>query len=465
MRKQRGTFLVIMALVLLLLVAIGALVLDLGRVFVVRSEMQNAADAAALAAAMELDGRPLARTRAESAARDLLQHGSKFARRQELLAENLAVEFHCAISSTSDPADISGHCTNPYVDGRAAAANDLETRYVRVTLDAAGAAAAGAYTLDLWFLPVLRMVLPEPVSRALLRAEATAGRTYFICDYPPTMMCNPFEPSGDAFRDRIEPGQQIELKQQGAAWAPGNFAFLEPDVESGGGAPDVADYLADQARTGCSPPTVRTKTGAMTQKTAAAINTRLDVYGPPAPFNRPTAYQEFPPAANVIDYPRDLTWRVEDVRFGNGDWDRNAYFTTFHDWQGHVRPSGWSTMTRWQAYSWEIESGLLPSRSPLQVTDDPTYDGIPLAAHLYTGEYPPPRSDAARRVLFVAIIDCIAQGVGGATTVTLGPHEGFAKLFLTEHVNPPPDASIFVEFIKWADETEAEYHIDVQLYD
>ena len=46
-----------------------------------------------------------------------------------------------------------------------------------------------------------------------------------------------------------------------------------------------------------------------TTQTAAAINTRLDVYGPPAPFNRPTAYQEFPPAANVIDYPRDLTWR------------------------------------------------------------------------------------------------------------------------------------------------------------
>lgn len=463
MRRQRGTFLVIIALVLLLLVGIGALVLDLGRVFVVRSEMQNAADAAALAGAMELDGRPLARARAEAAARELLQHGSKFAEQHELLGDSIAVDFSCAIGSTADPADIGGHCANPYVDGRAPAATDRETRYVRVTLDAD--AAAGAYSLQLWFLPVLRMVLPETTRRALLRADATAGRTWFMCDYPPTMMCNPFEPSGTAFRDRATAGQQIELKQQGEAWAPGNFAFLEPDVEAGGGAPDVADYLADQGRTGCSPPTIRTKTGAMTNKTAAAINTRLDLYRPPAPFNRPGAYREFPPAPVVIDYPRDRTWRADDARFGNGDWDRAAYFATFHDWQGHVRPAGWATMTRYQVHGWEIASNLLPSKAPLKVTDDPTYDGIPVAGHLHTGSYPPPLSDGARRVLFVAVVDCLAQGVGGATDVTLGPSEGFAKLFLTEHVNPPPDASIFVEFIKWADETDSEYHLDVQLYD
>lgn len=464
MRKQSGTFLVIMAVILLLLVAVGALALDLGRVYVVRSEMQNAADAAALAAAMELDGRPLARTRAESAARALLQHDSRFAADQELLEGNLAIEFHCAIGATADPPDAEAWCVEDYVDGRIAATTDLETRYARVTLDA-DAAGEGAYTLDLWFLPVLRMVLPEATRRALLRAEATAGRTWFICDYPPTMMCNPFEPGGDAFRDVVQPGQQIQLKQQGTTWAPGNFAFLEPDVEAGGGAGDVADYLADQGRTGCSPPTVRTKTGAMTQKTASALNTRFDVYGPPAPFNKATAYQTFPPAPVVVDYPRDQTWSPTDARIGNGDWPRAAYFATYHDWQGHVRPASWATMTRYEAHLWEIESGLLPSRAPLRDTDDPTYDGIPTAGHLHLGEYPPPVSDAKRRVLFVAVIDCLAQDVGGASDVTLGPTEGFAKLFITEHVNPPPDAAIFVEFIKWADETEAEYHIDVQLYD
>lgn len=462
-QRERGSFLVIMAIMLVLLIAIGALALDLGRVFVLRNEMQNAADAAALAAAMELDGRDGARARAEAAARQLLEHDSRFAEERELLAAHPTVEFFCAISSVADPEDIAGHCATPYVDRRAPAASDRETRYVRVAL--VPAAEGGAYALQAWFLPVLRVVMPEPRRRALLEADAVAGRSWFMCDYPPTMLCNPFEVTGAAFRDEIEPGQQIELKQQGESWAPGNFAFLEPDLEAGGGAPDVSEYLADQARTGCTPPTVRTKTGAMTNKTAAALNTRFDMYGPPAPFNRGDAYRDWPPAPDVIDFPRDRTWRSTDARFGLGDWDREGYYATYHDWQGHVRPAGWATASRWQTYLWEVGSGLLPSRAPLANSDDPAYDGIPAAGHLYTGSYPPPRSTAERRVLFVAVIDCRAQDLGGATTATLGPREGFAKLFMTEHVERPPDASIFVEFISWADETDAEYHVDVQLYE
>lgn len=65
--RQRGAAAVLVALSLIALVGMVGIVVDLGRLFVMRSELQNAADACALAAARELDGDPTALTRAENA--------------------------------------------------------------------------------------------------------------------------------------------------------------------------------------------------------------------------------------------------------------------------------------------------------------------------------------------------------------------------------------------------------------
>jgi len=65
--RQRGAAAVLVALSLVVLVGMVGIVVDLGRLFVMRSELQNAADACALAAARELDGDPTALTRAENA--------------------------------------------------------------------------------------------------------------------------------------------------------------------------------------------------------------------------------------------------------------------------------------------------------------------------------------------------------------------------------------------------------------
>lgn len=54
--RQHGAVAVLVALFLLALLGFGALALDLGRVFVVRNQLQNAADAAALAGAGVLSG-------------------------------------------------------------------------------------------------------------------------------------------------------------------------------------------------------------------------------------------------------------------------------------------------------------------------------------------------------------------------------------------------------------------------
>src|SRR5690606_12662606 len=172
-------------------------------------------------------------------------------------------------------------------------------------------------------------------------------------------------------------------------------------------------------------------------------------YSNPAPFNRPDAPDNWPPAPNVIDYPRDQSWQAVDNRFGNGDWDRAGYFATYHDWQGHTRPPSWFEMTRWQVYNWEISSGLLPSKAPLKSTTDTTYDGIPDPSHLYTGSFPPAPSDPDRRTFHIAVVNCSAHSLSGRQTLSLVSPDGFAKVFLTEHVDRPPNADIYVEYVEW----------------
>src|SRR5258705_11156599 len=55
-RNERGSIVIMTALSMLLLLLMVGLCLDVSRIYVVRAELQNAADAAALTAAKELNG-------------------------------------------------------------------------------------------------------------------------------------------------------------------------------------------------------------------------------------------------------------------------------------------------------------------------------------------------------------------------------------------------------------------------
>ncbi len=63
-RQQRGAVAIVMSLFLVVVVGVLALVVDLGHLYVTKTELQNAADAAALAGAAELDGSAAGVTRA-----------------------------------------------------------------------------------------------------------------------------------------------------------------------------------------------------------------------------------------------------------------------------------------------------------------------------------------------------------------------------------------------------------------
>jgi len=55
-RRQRGFVLIATCIALVILMAVAALGIDLGRMYLIRSELQSFADAAALSAALRLDG-------------------------------------------------------------------------------------------------------------------------------------------------------------------------------------------------------------------------------------------------------------------------------------------------------------------------------------------------------------------------------------------------------------------------
>ncbi|HEX9802686.1 MAG TPA: pilus assembly protein TadG-related protein, partial [Gammaproteobacteria bacterium] len=220
---QHGYVLVMLVLVLVVLLGIAALALDLGRLYVLRTEMQNAVDAAALAAAAELNAQEGALTRAEAAGRGLIQSDSHFAAADDkaLLGEgdDIGFEFFTSIAPKTP--------TTNYADAH----------YVRVTLDPAldEDGESGRYGIDLFFLPVLN-VLNIPTQRFVeLTASALAGRHFYMCNYPPMMICDPLEAEG-GLKENMDAGQQIVLKKQGggSTWGIGMFGFLYPvDPETG----------------------------------------------------------------------------------------------------------------------------------------------------------------------------------------------------------------------------------------
>jgi hypothetical protein len=458
--RSRGAYLVLMAVLVIVVIAIAALVLDLGRVLVLRSDMQAAADASALAAAMELDGRADAVDRARAAARNLLSHDGRFARLSDLLGDgglpDEAITFFCAIGAANDidptAPGFSTFCGGGQVEpGKFGIASPQEAHYVRVRLDSVMATEQGRYTTDLIFLPVLRAFGGDTMLWVGLNAEALAGRNYFVCNYPPMAICDPFEGSGTRFRDRMTVGGHIELKQQGSnQWSSGNFGFLE--TRSGGpGAAAVSDYLADANLTGCEPPRITTQTGGMTNKMKDAVNTRFDQYGSAGGFT----FRDSPPAPNVMGYPLDATTDMLDNRFGRGDWDFDGYWAAQHP--SSVKPNAWSNLnrpSRWEVYNWEIAN----NRIPLAGQPDPS--------HLYTGDYPPPVSNPERRMLEVAVVSCDAAGLtGGKKSSVVFPPDGFARIFLVKPADGPPSATIHGEYVGWSGRGDSNYHVDVRLYE
>jgi hypothetical protein len=255
----------------------GAVAVDFGRAAVLRTQMQNAADARAMAAAAQLDGRDGARDRATTVAKELMDSVSAIAANKRDLKIQNPVFY------------------SQYTPSKILATTDQDAHIVEVTLE--------ARSVDYFFSPILKFVgAGTPLETQTLITQAAAQPQPFICHAPPLMICDYGDQGGGVhddvadLRNIAHAGKQVRLKEQGAGgtWAPGNFGLLAlPDGSSG--ASDLEAALAALSPEDCYSLDVTTATGSKTEKIVSAVNSRFDITGNPWPY----------PAYNVIAYPRD----------------------------------------------------------------------------------------------------------------------------------------------------------------
>lgn len=401
LRNVDGAVAPIVALSLTALIAAGGIAFDYARLASMDTELQDAADQAALAAASQLDGQSGACARAAAAASSLLTNQTRFADDSGGLA--VAVPTGSVTSCTGN------------------GSIQFYQWWVQTT-DTAGPAATGdsnAKVVVVSVTPRHAVYALTPIVAAFrsgdVHAQAVASLSSAICKMPPVMICNPDESVGNtSFNPSSYIGKGLRLTAVGngsGTWAPGNFGWL--DSQTGvNGAPDLREGLGWNTPAGDCAPTngVNTKPGA-TVTVMDALNTRFDIFdsntscpsgGTCSPSinsvkdvvraknangsnacklqnqgwhldtsgsgyygqSVPTTAADLPTTTtpSTMGDPRDECHAVSsagncaDGRVGSGVWDRNAYFRTNYKRANGTYWTGGTGVGTWQG-----NTGLSPS--------------------------------------------------------------------------------------------------------
>ena len=433
---------------ILAVIGIGgaALAVDFGRAAVLRTQMQDRADAGAMAAAVYLDFKPGAMARAEDVARNAIQQFSN-------LSGNGSELRVAAVNFFSDYT-----ATPPVV-----ATGDDDARYLQVVLE--------SRRIDYFFQPILAFMSGGGTSSQELNSYAVAASDPFICKVPPLMMCNPAEadPTLDLALE-ANVGRQFVLKPppSGGAWVPGNFALLET-ASGAAGAAAIAAAIAAVNAPDCYTLDVTTATGVKAVQIADALNARFDINSYPDP------------APNVMAYPQDDVIAADPtLDVGDGVWDDVTYWD---EKQGNSPvPLDLANASRYQTYLFELDETfarngkltLMPPPDPLPagyVLVDPPAPKIPKAADPAKDKNPwfdgipsqtPASNGYKRRLLQIAVLNCVAEGIKGSGTY---PSNGnYVEMFITEPAQEPPDMKVFGELAgTLTPATAPDFHANVQL--
>lgn len=425
--SNSGGVLIYLAFGLPMLLGVMALSIDLGRAFILNTELKDFSDAAALAGAAELDGRDGARVAAESAARTGLQGTLVNIQAFATDGDGAGIVVDDVVFLKNLPADGTDFVVAD------TATTDAEARFV--------------------FVSVVNRDVRSGLSRALgaipdfdTGAKSIAGFTAVNCRIPAMFMCNPLEdptmpldgpdgspvagcPQGGAtgyprtganLNEACLRGRQMLSKQGGGAgsYVPGNFGLL--DCPTGAqGTNCVAPFIASAEPGFCVTNRANLRTGGAVGPVRTAINTRFDMYENPFfggagvksnPLYRPglnvvkghratdvcktpkyTNGNPPPTQSEVMGYPRDLCFREDNCtgsgkRWGNWGWQDHTnpgldddegeqYLNTNHPsittpitpgaTLGPETTVPWNEpMTRYELYRYEIAAAAIPNNVP-----------------------------------------------------------------------------------------------------
>jgi Flp pilus assembly protein TadG len=478
LRDQGGSIVIYTGAFMTIGIGGAALSIDIGRIVLLKTQMQNRADAGALAGAAQLDAQKGAIARAD------------------YIIEEAMVAYTTAAADQGELTTFDAFYYAPdedYITRGAETADDAAARFVEVIMD--------RRTLSFFYGAALNIMTGQSVSSFTeLDARAVAMSDPFICKVQPMMICNPLEAVGET-PDNSYAGRSITLKQGqhgGGAWVAGNFGLLDLPTDgsySGGGAVAVYQALAAEEPSGCYGYNIVTAPGSMTMNVANGLNERFGGY--PVVGDSTVV-----PAPNVIAFENDEVMRDGSAVYdptliiGDGVWDIAAYWALNHS--GVPMPAVLSDATRYQVYL--FEQGVVywkgKGKKTTQVATEPAdaaanWDKIdsatdyPLAGVIPTnaaapddvwtdGEPPggqtvsPSTVDVKaegyeRRTLRVNILNCIAEDVKG--TGDYGSGGNFLEIFLTRPADGPSGgAAIYGEFIRKLDPLiSLEFHGNVRL--
>jgi Flp pilus assembly protein TadG len=455
-REEDGAIVVMVVIGVALFIGIGGLAIDIGRLYNLHTQLQAYADHVSLAAAAELDGEAGAIERAARAAFGDAALAAPIAYQASFVFGNANLStaqltFLSRLGTDPGPAGDQELCTIT-ADGTSdcTAAHSNAARFVRAVVE--------PRTVRFFMLPIMRMFDQPVLAQATTEAVAVAGFTRQVCNFPPLMICNPYEnpnpPYGGDFTPII--GQQILAKGKGPGtqWAPGDFGLLQAAANSGqpycsgGGANRIRCVMAlVEPNTQCVGGTVDIMPG-QAVSVHEGLNVRFDMWNPPISSERtnpafaPSANvtkgarwtgnnpnqcqfpQHFDPAqAQLMGLPRDSCFgNGSCARFGNAEWDRDAYWAANHEPLGRPKPAGYQTMTRYDVYRYELDNSWVPN-----LWGAGGENGNPQCAPSSINN---PIRD--RRTLIAAVINCREHGIQGSATNV--PVLAFAQMFFTEPV-------------------------------
>jgi Flp pilus assembly protein TadG len=448
-RDQRGVILPYVTLMLVVVVGVAVLALDGARLMSLQTQLQNGADALALAGAAELDRLPDSEARAVNAINSLLENSTLFGSGSDRNVRVRGIAFYARLpESDASPITLGTLATSP-----------TNARFVLVTVE--------PVTLSTIF-PAALFGGSNAVTTG---ASAVAGFDQVVCQATPIYVCNPYETlnmdyeqASEALQaaaaDPVARGRLIRLREfpgGDAQYVAGDYGFLVAPTIGG----EIAAVI--NATAFAQPPACFVQNGVNLRpgylvSAREAFNVRFDIYegamsGQHAdPNYRPALNvrkgyvgggsagatggscsarpaQSWPigaPPNQATGLPLDRTWPYLDGRMGNGDWDFETYWQVNHGADGRPTPvingataSNSSPPSRYAIYRYEIEQGYVSDRSPGGETGAPAcYGGGTLS------EVPD------RRVLEAAIINCQSMGLAGEG-LTRVPVAAFGKFFLT----------------------------------
>lgn len=374
---QRGAVAIIVGICIVVLVGMIGLVVDMGHLFVFKTELQNAGDSCALAAAKELDGASDALLRAESAGITVGQQNKANLQATAVSILPANVKFSATLSPNSN-----------YLS-RAAGANPVTAKYAMCTINRAG--------IVMWFMQVMGLGNQTVAAEAV----ATLAPSQTACAIP-IGLCK----QGSAPTFGLVTGKWYSGKFSAGSGGTGSYDWIDfsPPI---GGASELKDLLAGAGE--CNLPPVGTMVGEQGQVVGLtdAWNSRFGVYKNGGQYSVTTAAPDFTGLAYTT-----ATWP-----HANAATPQNAYSGT---------PDSGTTVNYLSAQT---------ARTPYQSTDPagvgmPPFRASTVANHTQYG--------ASRRIAVAPIVDCSALSsptqqipvLGYACILMLNPISGPTNVFL-----------------------------------